>query len=78
MAAAFIGLLAGGGATWMAGRKWRREARRGRRHIRLLASELEQLRAQAASVAAAEDEAPASAQAPPEAPGAITDKRQML
>ena len=41
MAAAFLGLLAGGGATWMAGRKWRREARRGRRHTRLLESELE-------------------------------------
>ncbi|MDP6067923.1 MAG: lipopolysaccharide assembly protein LapA domain-containing protein [Alphaproteobacteria bacterium] len=78
MAAAFIGLLAGGGATWMAGAKWRREARRGRRRIRLLASELEQLRAQAATVAATEDEIPAASQAPPEAPEAIADKRQPL
>jgi uncharacterized integral membrane protein len=73
MAAAFIGLLAGGGATWMAGRKWRREARRGRRSIRLLESELESLRAQAATVAAAEDEIPAAGPTPPEA---IPSKRE--
>ena len=74
MASAFIGLLAGGGATWMAGRKWRREARHGRRSMRLLQSELESLRAQAATVAAAEDETPAAS--PTTSPEAIPNKRE--
>ena len=48
MAAIFVGLIVGGVSSWMAGRRWRREARLGRRNIKLLEAEVESLRARMA------------------------------
>lgn len=66
MAAVFVGLIIGGVSTWMAGRRWRREARLGRRNVKLLEAEVESLRARMAEPVnpdTAEDE-----EAPPQPP----------
>ena len=48
MIAIFVGLIIGGMSTWLAGRRWRREARLGRRNIKLLEAEVDSLRARMA------------------------------
>jgi len=48
MVAIFVGLIIGGISTWLAGRRWRRETRLGRRNIKLLEAEVDSLRARMA------------------------------
>jgi len=64
MAAIFVGLIIGGISTWMAARPWRREARRGRRNIKLLEAEVDSLRARLAEPVndPANDDAPAASE----------------
>lgn len=50
LGAILIGLIAGGIAAWLRQGKWRRQARTLRKKVRGLESDLEQVRAQAASI----------------------------
>ncbi len=51
LGAILIGLIAGGIAAWLRQGKWRRQARALQKKVRGLEGELEQVRAQAASIA---------------------------
>ena len=59
LASALIGLVVGGFSAWMSGQKWRKTARRLRRHNALLETEIAALREQMESGTALLPELPA-------------------
>ena len=65
LAAALIGLVVGGSSAWMAGRKWRKTARRLRRQNALLETEVAALREQIESATGPALEVPTKSLASP-------------